>query len=85
MTTVKPGNKRQHGEHRPQFLAAVNLILLALGAFLVFSPQVPQPLPMLGRLLAVAVVLEWSAMTLLGGRKPALQAARIFKPETRSH
>jgi hypothetical protein len=83
MTTAKPGNTRQHGGHHPRFLAVVNLALLALGAVLMLTPQVPQPLPLLGRLLAVAVVLEWSALTLLEARKPLPQAARLFKPETR--
>jgi hypothetical protein len=83
MTTAEPGNTHQYGEHRPLFLAVVNLALLALGTILMLTPQVPQPLPLLGRLLAVAVVLEWSALALLETRKPLPQAARLFKPETR--
>lgn len=85
MISAKPVSARQYDDRHPLFLAGVNLALLALAALLMLAPQAPQPMPLLGRLLAVAVVLEWSAMTLLAARNPAPQAARLLKPGTRLH
>jgi hypothetical protein len=73
MMTAKPGDPNEQAARdngRPMLLAAINLALLALSAFITFAPQVPQPIQLLGRLLAFVVVLEW-AVTLLGSRMRA--------------
>lgn len=82
--TAKTGNPNEHtarDNRRPVLLAVVSLALLALSTLLVMAPQAPQPLHLLGRLLAVAVALNWS-LTLLRPRLPALLPVRALKAET---
>jgi hypothetical protein len=58
-------------------LAAINLLLLGLSAFLIWAPQAPSVMQLLGRMLAFAVALEWS-VALLEHRLPApLKLARL--------
>ena len=82
--TIKPGNPSEQAardNRRPMLLAVINLALIGLGVFLVYAPQAPQPMHLLGRLLAFAVVLNWS-VTLLQARLPSLLPVRALKAET---
>lgn len=69
------------GHHHLKFLAIVSGLLLGLIAFIVLSPHAPSELHLLGRMLALLVVLGWTMIVLDRWLLTPLRANAAFRRE----